>query len=353
MTRLLAGSTLLVLVLVPSPAAAQTPTPGWIRSRRRPRWSKARSSRPRRPCPRASMRSGRRPRCARSARSSATSPTPICRSAAPPAARRLHRSTRRRRIKTKADSGEGAGRLVRVLRQDHRRHGRQEGRRGHQVHDRPDHPRHGARLQQHARLRALRQPRHLHEAQQDRPAVERGTVDVNAASIAARDSCHPVRPRRVQPGLVGRHPALLRQSQAARRVASPRTCPTNARARRSPAPARSVSVGGPRFPGTDLHPRPQMGVERPLAEVRPRLTSTATSAVSCAVEDSGGTVPSYRLIWMMEWRTQLADVAHAVAWVQHNIAAPAASARAFPDAPFCGRATGDTWTAKRDAAQKP
>jgi acetyl esterase/lipase len=34
----------------------------------------------------------------------------------------------------------------------------------------------------------------------------------------------------------------------------------------------------------------------------------------------GAAVPSYRLIWQTDWRTQVSDVARAVAWVQHNTA---------------------------------
>lgn len=40
-----------------------------------------------------------------------------------------------------------------------------------------------------------------------------------------------------------------------------------------------------------------------------------------AREGFAGVVPSYRLIWKVDWRTQVADVARAVAWVQRNIGA--------------------------------
>jgi len=40
-----------------------------------------------------------------------------------------------------------------------------------------------------------------------------------------------------------------------------------------------------------------------------------------AREGFAGAVISYRLIWKTDWRTQAADVARAVAWVQQNIAA--------------------------------
>jgi acetyl esterase/lipase len=39
-----------------------------------------------------------------------------------------------------------------------------------------------------------------------------------------------------------------------------------------------------------------------------------------AHEGFGAAIPSYRLIWKTDWRTQVTDVARAVAWVQQNMA---------------------------------
>jgi arylformamidase len=46
-----------------------------------------------------------------------------------------------------------------------------------------------------------------------------------------------------------------------------------------------------------------------------------------ASEGFGAAVISYRLIWETDWRTQVTDVARAVAWVQHNVAGRGGDAR--------------------------
>ncbi len=62
-----------------------------------------------------------------------------------------------------------------------------------------------------------------------------------------------------------------------------------------------------------------------------------------ASQGIGAAVIGYRLLWPMDWQSQVGDVARAVAWVQAHAAEHGGQPnRDLPDGPFRRRATGGT-----------